>query len=97
MCIQNSIRHSLSLGHYFRKVQSASGYQGRKGCFWEFVPEKKANIVAEVERFLKQERRSLMKSEKQVPASLGELYIYPLCIIHACAHSRGDIEFLGHA
>ena len=61
--MQNSVRHSLSLGKNFRKVQSASCLQVRKGFLWEFVPQNKAAVMAEVERFLKQEEKELISGE----------------------------------
>jgi len=49
------VRHSLSLGQYFRKVERKDGYQGKKGFHWEVVPEKKAALDKEVERFMNEE------------------------------------------
>ena len=81
LCMQNSIRHSLSLGKYFRKVQSASGLplESGKGYFWEFDPQNKATIMSEVERFLKQEGNSNVESIS------GELL--PTVIL--CMHRKG--------
>ena len=49
---QNSIRHSLSLGQYFRKVDRK---HGKKGFHWEVAAKKKAALDKEIEHFMKQE------------------------------------------
>ena len=51
---QNSIRHSLSLGHYFRKMEKG-GSQGKKGFHWEVIPKKRAALDREIERFMEEE------------------------------------------
>ena len=74
--LQNSIRHSLSLGKYFRKVQSASFLEMQKGFLWEFIPQNKAAIMAEVERFLKQEVKDSFSGELHV--------LYKSTCTHVC-------------
>ena len=49
---QNSIRHSLSLGQYFHKVDRK---HGKKGFHWEVAAKKKAALDKEIEHFMKQE------------------------------------------
>ena len=52
---QNSIRHNLSLNPAFRKVKDSMRWQGKKGYYWEVVPERRAGVEREVERYLRQE------------------------------------------
>ena len=52
---QNSIRHNLSLNPAFRKVKDSMRWQGKKGYYWEVVPERWASVEREVERYLRQE------------------------------------------
>ena len=54
---QNSIRHNLSLNPAFRKVKDSMRWQGKKGYYWEVVPERRASVEREVERYLRQEGR----------------------------------------
>ena len=55
--MQNSIRHSLSLGPYFRKTQVA-GFQGKKGFQWETVPNKQLTLNQEISKFLAEEGKT---------------------------------------
>ena len=57
---QSSIRHSLSFGQCFRKVERKGGYQPMKGLHWELVPDKKAALEKEMETFLLAEGRGLI-------------------------------------
>ena len=52
--LQNSIRHCLSLGPYFRKTQVA-GFHGKKGFQWEAVPDKLPALEQEIAKFLTEE------------------------------------------
>ena len=49
---QNSVRHSLSLGRFFRKVERTGT---KRGFYWEVVPGKKAALDKELERFMREE------------------------------------------
>ena len=71
--MQNSIRHSLSLGKYFRKVKSSSCLEMRKGFLWEFVPENKTAIMTEVQGFLKQEVKDSILGEL-LPNNMVSVY-----------------------
>ena len=54
--LQSSIRHSLSLGSYFRKADANSSNQlfGKKGHFWEVVPDKQAMLDKEIASYFAQ-------------------------------------------
>ncbi len=62
--LQNSVRHSLSLGQYFRKVERtpSSGWHGKKGFHWEIVPGKNETLRTEVEKYLREEGRGLVEN-----------------------------------
>ncbi len=52
--LQNSVRHSLSLGHYFRKAAShgAGAASKPKGNLWEIIPDKAEALRKEVDSFV---------------------------------------------
>ncbi len=52
--LQNSVRHSLSLGHYFRKTAShgAGAASKPKGNLWEIIPDKAEALRKEVDSFV---------------------------------------------
>ena len=72
------MRHSLSLGQYFQKVERKDGYQGKKGFHWEVVPEKKAALDKEVERFMREE--GLVKIE-MTAARAGRYFFSKKCYL----------------
>lgn len=49
--LQNSLRHSLSLGHYFRKYNSDK-LVTKKGHLWEVDPQRSAELDKEMYMFL---------------------------------------------
>ena len=49
--MQNSLRHSLSLGHYFRKYNSDK-LVTKKGHLWEVDPQRAAELDKEMYMFL---------------------------------------------
>lgn len=49
--LQNSLRHSLSLGHYFRKYNSDK-LVTKKGHLWEVDPQRAAELDKEMYMFL---------------------------------------------
>lgn len=48
---QNSLRHSLSLGHYFRKYNSDK-LVTKKGHLWEVDPQRASELDKEMYMFL---------------------------------------------
>ena len=57
--MQNCVRHNLSLNHHFRKMLRDEGWEGKKGYFWEIIPESAETLEKEMEKFLKTEKRTL--------------------------------------
>lgn len=57
--LQNCVRHSLSLGQYFRKVERTDGWHGKKGFHWEIIPDKRLSLDTELEKFLIEGGRSI--------------------------------------
>ena len=82
--LQNSIRHNLSLNPAFRKVKDSLRWQGKKGYYWEVVPERWSSVEREVERYLRQEGK-LRSPELNDGSKCYLQYVYSMCI-----YSGGD-------
>lgn len=55
-CLQNSIRHNLSLNRAFRKMEQPEGM--KKGCQWGMNPSREAFLEHEMNRWLKEDNKS---------------------------------------
>jgi len=85
---QSSIRHTLSQGQYFRKAEKP-GMKGKRGFLYEIIPEKRAALERELQKYtgIMEEDRKIATSQK--PASRKRtLVIWLLCCycITACGY-----------
>lgn len=67
---QNCVRHCLSLGQFFRKVERAGEHTGMKGNYWEVIPGKKDMLDRDIELFMIEERKRVMQHNLRLGAHL---------------------------
>lgn len=57
---QNCVRHCLSLGQFFRKVERCTESAAIKGNYWEVIPEKRPLLYRDIEVFILDEYKKLV-------------------------------------
>ena len=57
--IQNCVRHCLSLGQFFRKVERNGENTAIKGNYWEVIPEKIPLLERDMDMFTSDEFKKL--------------------------------------
>ena len=67
---QNCVRHCLSLGQFFRKVERCADSVAIKGNYWEVIPEKRPLLNRDIEVFVLEEHKKFVQRHKKCNGKL---------------------------